>query len=79
MLALVEEFEETKFKDLHQRILEDEGIPYLTEEMRKLKFEIEYLYDKEYTGIKGLDIRQGVVDRFQDKMKAKKKQKRRES
>ena len=68
MLDKLDEYEEGKFGELHQRILDDDGIPSLVDEMRSMKFEVDLIYDVEYHGLKHFDLRQQILDRFEDKV-----------
>jgi len=52
MIDKLDEFEEGAFAKFHARILEDDGIPALIGQMRKIKFEIDTIYDVKYKGLK---------------------------
>jgi hypothetical protein len=48
MLTRLERYEKEKMSEFHQVILDDQGAADLVPKMRKLRFEIEILYDKNY-------------------------------
>ena len=58
MLEKLEEYEENKFGELHQRILDDNGIPQLIDDMRTIKFEVDQIYDESFHALKGQNLRQ---------------------
>lgn len=52
MIDKLDEYEENKMHSLHQKILDDDGIPTLIDQMREIKFEIDTIYDIKYKGLK---------------------------
>jgi hypothetical protein len=48
----LEDFEKNKFLEMHQIILDDDGIPDLMKKIREIKFSIDDIYNIKYEGPK---------------------------
>mgnify|MGYP000898488060 CR=1 FL=1 len=60
-------YEEKKFSEMHQTVLDDDGIPQLMENLRQIKFQVDELYGNTHVkSIRDYDYRGQAVSKMLD-------------